>query len=188
LTKAVHVLYSPGMKSKLRFKQYVPDPPWTPFCLAEISPEQRALIDKLHEKSPLTQIWINSRYEVWVFEWPADQSPIKCPITQLSIKKRFTKDVIRDWRDLQRIKNEILGPNREAVELFPSEQRLMDTSNQYHLWALPEGQMFPFGYWSRVVSEETGDSTARQRPFDKDVRPTDLIDLTKEHLDLLKLK
>ncbi|MGE3778399.1 MAG: hypothetical protein AB7F89_14525, partial [Pirellulaceae bacterium] len=50
-----------------------------------------------------------------------------------------------DWRDFQRIKNELLGPDAEAVELYPSEDRLIDTSNTFHLWS-PVGQRFPFGF------------------------------------------
>jgi hypothetical protein len=39
-----------------------------------------------------------------------------------------------DWRDFQRIKNDLVGPEWEAVELYPAESRLMDPSNYYSLW------------------------------------------------------
>jgi hypothetical protein len=51
---------------------------------------------------------------------------------------------IRDWRVGQRIKNELCGPEWEAIELYPAESRKVDTANEYHLWCI-EGQ-FPFGF------------------------------------------
>jgi hypothetical protein len=56
-----------------------------------------------------------------------------------------------DWRDFQRIKNELVGPEAEAVELFPAESRLVDTANHYHLWVFPDYR-FPFGMQTREVS------------------------------------
>ena len=71
---------------------------------------------------------------------------------------------IHDWRELQQIKNAICGEEIEAVELYPAS-RLVDTSNQYHLWALPAGKRFPFGYKERLLITEPG-MKAKQRPFE----------------------
>lgn len=49
-----------------------------------------------------------------------------------------------DWRDgitwdeLQRIKNETLGPDVWCVEVYPSESKLVNVSNMRHLWPLEE--------------------------------------------------
>jgi len=52
-----------------------------------------------------------------------------------------------DWNHLQQIKSELIGPEHEAVELFPAESRLINTTNEYHLWAHPHsGFRFPFGF------------------------------------------
>jgi hypothetical protein len=66
-------------------------------------------------------------------------------VLHLSIK-RFDRAAVRDWRHLQAIKNEVAGPEREAVELFPAESRLVDGANEYHLWVAPEGGSYPVGY------------------------------------------
>jgi hypothetical protein len=50
---------------------------------------------------------------------------------------------IRDWRVGQRIKNEVCGPEWEAVEVYPAESRVVDTSNEFHLWCAPK---MPFGF------------------------------------------
>lgn len=49
------------------------------------------------------------------------------------------------WRDLQRIKNELFGPERFAVQVCPPESRLIDQADMYHLWIMPEGHEPGFG-------------------------------------------
>ena len=43
-----------------------------------------------------------------------------------------------DWNHLQQIKNELIGPEHEAVELFPAESRLINVTNEFHLWVHPK--------------------------------------------------
>lgn len=52
---------------------------------------------------------------------------------------------IHEWHTLQRIKNTLVGPEFEAVELYPAQSRLIDTGNVYHLWVFLD-QPIPFGY------------------------------------------
>lgn len=96
------------------------------------------------------EAWANDTYEVLVRYMPVDVDGQEVDlgregVVQLSIK-RYDREPIRDWRHLQQIKNEVMGPEREAVEIFPRESRLVDTSNQYHLWVGPEGMDFPMGF------------------------------------------
>ena len=87
-------------------------------------------------------------------------------ITHLSIKTH-DKEPISDWRDMQTIKNELIGKEYEAVELYPAESRLVDTANQYHLWVmekpLDEGGYFPFGFHDRLVNYNNRKGNAVQR-------------------------
>ena len=74
---------------------------------------------------------------------------------------RNDKQPIHEWRDLQEIKNMIIGEEYEAVELYPATERLVDTSNQYHLWVAKDKTFrFPFGFTNRAVDynppEKTG--------------------------------
>jgi len=48
------------------------------------------------------------------------------------------------WAEKQRIKNELFGPERTAIEVFPAESELVDAANMYHIWLLPEGCDLPF--------------------------------------------
>ena len=101
-----------------------------------------ATINRLHDGKE--QVFLNDTYQVNIREaevgegWPR--------MLHVSIKRR-DKQPIHDWRDLQRIKNELIGEDYEAVELYPAERRLVDTSNQFHLWVLADRTMqFPFGF------------------------------------------
>ena len=60
--------------------------------------------------------------------------------------KRNDRAAVRDWRHFQAIKNEVAGPEREAIEIFPPESELVDAANEYHLWVLPEGAWSPLGF------------------------------------------
>ena len=39
-----------------------------------------------------------------------------------------------DWREFQRIKNELCGPGAQAIEFYPPEAKLVDPSNYFLLW------------------------------------------------------
>jgi hypothetical protein len=42
------------------------------------------------------------------------------------------------WRDKQRIKNELFGRERVAVEMMPAMSKLVDEADMYHMWVMPE--------------------------------------------------
>lgn len=99
------------------------------------------LIQELNSR----EMWRNDRYVVMV-----DRDPGGGWVTTLSIRRDDRKP-IRDWRHFQQIKNDIAGLDVEALELFPADDRLVDTANQYWLWCLPPGQRAPFGFKDRRV-------------------------------------
>ena len=71
--------------------------------------------------------------------------------------KRIDRKPVKDWRHVQNIKNDILGPECEAVEIYPAESRLTDTANQYHLWGFTDSEFkFPWGFPSRQVADDAG--------------------------------
>ena len=49
------------------------------------------------------------------------------------------------WRELQRIKDEIFGKDRMAVQVYPRQVELVDAADMYHLWVFPIGYSFDFG-------------------------------------------
>jgi len=101
------------------------------------------------------------------------------PFLHLDICPRDGKNA-KNWRELQQIKNELVGPEHEAVELFPAESRLVDTANQYHLWVHVSSQFrFPFGFAKRLVLEKPLSyevwGLSQDAIFDRVAIPTDRV-------------
>ena len=106
----------------------------------------RALLDEEFAKC---RYYINDLYQVQV----AACGPEK-RMLHICIRRR-DGSMFKDWRHFQQIKNEVAGPEREAFELYPRESRLVDTSNKWHLWVMPEGiSMDSVGWTERDVSYE----------------------------------
>ncbi len=55
----------------------------------------------------------------------------------LKIRRRDRQDVRLTWDDLQAIKNEYLGEEVCAVEVFPPASELVDELPIRHLWEVP---------------------------------------------------
>lgn len=97
--------------------------------------------------------WTNDKYLVHVRVIEATD-PDKLPMYHLSIRTRENTPA-RDWRDFQRIKNQLAGPEYEGVEIYPAESRKVDTANQYHLWCFPFTMGFGLGDERMVTDNET---------------------------------
>ena len=108
----------------------------------------------------LATSWSFNTSDAFVATIPEDQE-----FAWLSFK-RIDRKPVKDWRHVQNIKNDILGPECEAVEIYPAESRLTDTANQYHLWGFTDPEFrFPWGFTSRQVFDDVGGIPgAVQRP------------------------
>jgi hypothetical protein len=95
-------------------------------------------------------LWKNDVYTVIRLE-AASTTGETDPAVYLSIRRNDRRPA-RDWRDFQRIKNQLAGPEYEGIELYPAESRLIDSANQYHLWCFPF--QMPFGYNERDVQTQ----------------------------------
>ena len=140
---------------------------WTRFVLtmprhnAEAAARMGADYDEEYQEfmSGRQRMYQNNRYTVIVKDMEAG-------FTWISIRHNNRKP-IRDWRHFQRIKNELTDPEREAVEIYPAESRLVDEANQYHLWVFPEGERIPLGFETRMVSDDQVFGPAKQRPLEE---------------------
>mgnify|MGYP003111179441 FL=1 len=94
------------------------------------------------------KIYTNDKYQVAVTDDPSSD------VIHLSIK-RHDRGVMKDWRDFQEIKNQLVGEENEGVELYPAESRLVDSANQYHIWVVRDPSFkFNFGYKERYVTDK----------------------------------
>lgn len=111
-----------------------------------------------------TQCFVNEVYQVNIQEIKDTDGR---PWMYLSIKRRDKKP-IHDWRALQRIKNELVGEEYEAIEIYPRESELIDEANQYHLWVMEKGRICPVGFRGTRMTctpEEAELIGAKQRAF-----------------------
>ena len=104
-------------------------------------------IERLRAQS----IYMNDLYQVNVEAVHAPFGEEAGDMFWLSIKRR-DRGPVRDWRELQQIKNMIVGDEHEGFEVYPAESRLVDTANQYHLWVFMDPAVrLPVGYRHREV-------------------------------------
>ena len=96
--------------------------------------------DVLDPNGTVGERWENNRYQVIKrtlrgSEWGA---VVHLTIRNVDGSRR------RSWTEFQRLKNELVGPEYDAVEVYPAESRVVDTVDHYHLWVLLDRPV-PFG-------------------------------------------
>lgn len=113
---------------------------------------------KLYDQMVQEKLYKSEHYQVAVHKHPTHGFHGMI-VWHLSIK-RNDKAPIMDWRDLQDIKNKIVGEECEAIQLFPAESRCVDSANQYHLWAfMKEGKhthlpKIPIGWTTKFKTDD----------------------------------
>jgi hypothetical protein len=138
-------------------------PKWKPLRRAGTKPASAALIGEtmriykinaeeakrmLDEYESGSEYWLNDLYQVQVRRF--DVAGV-----HINIRRRDGGPILRDWRHFQQIKNELLGPECEAIELYPAESRKVDESNKYHLFGYSDGRRIPIGFETRNVNLDT---------------------------------
>ena len=133
--RAVSALQRPGMRRA-----------WEPF---ERIPEHERPDLFAHYRGgigDLVSVWKNNIYLVQVYHRAHG-----CDVAlQLAVRRHDEGDGI-GWDDLQRIKNEVVGDERIAIEVYPAQGDVIDQANMRHLFVLPVGMPAPFtirGRWS----------------------------------------
>lgn len=136
---------------------------WQPLQRTTITDEAIEQL-RAHNLS-IPTVYGNDRYSVFVRQMGKGA-------LHISLHRR-DREPVRDWRHLQQIKNEVAGPERTAIEVFPPESKLADTANEYHLFVLPVDTELPFMLDGErfVLTHEQGQalygkSRARQRNWE----------------------
>lgn len=157
-----------GDIEKLERQEYDP-PPSLRGLMADLKgqltvEEALQLLDELKRE----ELYGNDEYQVAV-----DKTPTHgfrgFTMWHLSIRRR-DREPIHDWRDLQAIKNQLCGPEAEAIELYPAESRKVDHANQFHLFVFMRDAKrkrlprVPVG-WTRRLVDDQPYGKAKQRPL-----------------------
>jgi len=134
-----------------------------------------------YKQNPTEEVWVNNKYIVHKRTDVPFMDGSGILLTHLSIRTN-DNSAIRDWRELQYIKNELVGEENEGFELFPKESRLVDTANQFHLWVFQDTDNgVPIGWGERLVTDLTEHPQhkhklnigGRQREFETERKPND---------------
>ena len=92
-------------------------------------------------------VWVNNLYQVNVEFLLDSQAHV--------IIRRLDRQPIHNWTHFQQIKNEVLGEECEAVEMYPKESRLVDAKHHYHLWGFrAPDRSFELGFQERDVAAD----------------------------------
>ena len=134
-----------------------------------------------YKENPNESVWVNDKYIVHVRKDLPMKDGSNTLLTHLSVRNNDNTP-IRDWRDMQYIKNELVGEENEGFELYPRESRLVDTANQFHIWVFQEEENgIPIGFEERFVTDLMNHPQHKskmkiggsQRSFDIDRKPLD---------------
>lgn len=81
-------------------------------------------------------VWLSVDYLAVLYEQRIDGN-LRLTVNRTRRNGKSWKDGIT-WDELQRVKNECLGPEVWCVECYPAESELVNVSNMRHLWVLDE--------------------------------------------------
>jgi len=127
----------------------------------------RALAKAQYRRMQRLEWWGNDDYSATVDRACEHAMGDGLTVTHISFHRR-DRAPVHDWRDVQQIKSDILGADAEAVELYPAEWRVVDTANEYHLWAVVRTDgtpwSFPFGFPGGARTDDPKLAGAVQRP------------------------
>ena len=124
-------------------------PAWTPSAYRFVRTSDLPVKD--------ARVYQNDHYTANVY-------PVRGGVVHISFSRRDGGHAV-DWRDKQHMKNQLIGPENEAIELFPAESRKADGANQFHLWVIADSKTrFPIGFHGRMVGDTSTLPGVRQRP------------------------
>lgn len=85
----------------------------------------------------LVGAWLNRTYSV--------QHIVHNGLEVLMVRRHDGKPDF-PWPHLQRIKDQLVGPDREAVQVFPRADEVVDSANMAHIWIVPASERLPYTF------------------------------------------
>ena len=108
----------------------------------ELVPEDEWPFFPMWETIPV-KVWRSADYLAVLYKQRAD-GMMRLTVNSVRRKPERKRKARTDWRDgitwdeLQRVKNETLGPDVWCVEVYPAQDDVVDVANMRHLWPLDE--------------------------------------------------
>jgi len=138
-------------------------------CLAMGVPRETAKAE--YNKHKNQECWMNDLYVVLVIRDEQHGFGDDIKMDYLSIR-RVDREPVRNWRHIQEIKNQLVGPECEGFEMYPAESRVADCANQYHVYVFtdPEARI-PIGMQTGMKSTDSL-CGSHNEPFDEKTGPS----------------
>jgi hypothetical protein len=103
--------------------------------------ERVSLKDVVDRTGKMPPAWCQAIYinDVYLVMMSVPQvSPVLGEVEHFIVQRNDGAPV-RDWLHVQRIKAELYGAERCAIEAYPPKSETVNDANVYHLWVLPPG-------------------------------------------------
>jgi hypothetical protein len=85
----------------------------------------------------MTRAFRNNRYIVTV----NDYAETTAGYAVRAMVQSLTGEPVRNWEDLQRVKNECFGEETVAIEYYPAQSKLVNAHHIYWLWIYEPGKI-----------------------------------------------
>jgi hypothetical protein len=105
---------------------------------------------RVENTGPMIELWRSRHFLLQVFdeshrgEYCAGMVRLTVNRTDVDQDGRWLDNIT--WDDMQRLKRECGRGDNDAVEIFPRDVDLVNVANMRHLWVLPIGRVFGFGW------------------------------------------
>ena len=132
-------------RERRRASNRVVDDGWEPLRERPVDIEKAKQLDALHPFTVIKRsLWRNREWSCVLWE---GEHHLHIGIEHISQIPRH------DWLAFQQIKNQLVGPDQEMVELYPAESRMVNCVNMYHLWGT-KGVKIMLGWLPDVVAAQ----------------------------------
>ena len=117
----------------------------------KLTPEQARSHRKLRQYGRIfitENAMAECQYQVIIKQGPTlpHQRAMGAEIVQILVHRIDDKPDPYFWRDMQEIKNAVIGRKREALELYPSEDRRMKDFPFRVMWGILSDERVPLGW------------------------------------------
>jgi hypothetical protein len=121
---------------------------WAPWKRGS-TPQMVAAFQEADRAVPGAFGWTREIHSVWTNGWccvmvrAIERTELCVCVDHVAIRTALGAEL--SWKEKQRIKDELFGADRVAIEVYPRAAELVDAANMYHLWVFPSGFAFDFG-------------------------------------------
>lgn len=88
-------------------------------------------IARLSARIKPNQVWRNNHHSVQVYR---SERMILGILMDKWMIRRNDSEPIKYWHEIQNIKNEVIGEEQQAIQVFPKASELVDVANMYWLF------------------------------------------------------